>query len=371
MRYTLREVVGKSDFRKFIELPYRLYKNTPQYVPNLRSDERSIFTNAPSLEYCKLKMWIVLDGKRVVGRVAGIINPRYNDLHNRECARFGWIEFEEDIEIARLLLQGVEQWAKSEGMTQVHGPMGYNTWYKQGMLVSGFENTPPINCIWNFPYYPKFLNELGYQKESDWIQYLLPAGQGVSEKLEHISTVLMKRYPFSFVDVREIKNNMDLVEKFFSTYNETFRKVPYFVPLTDKEIEVLGKSYIKLLRPEINCFVMDDKRRIAAYGICFPSMSEGYKKAKGRLFPFGWYHILKSFRKYDTIDLMMVGADPAWQNKGVSAIFHNKLANEFAARGIKFGVTNPQNESNLAIKVWDDYKDKELFMRRRCFVKSI
>mgnify|MGYP003294650206 FL=1 len=164
---------------------------------------------------------------------------------------------------------------------------------------------------------------------------------------------------------------MDLVERFFSTYNETFRKVPYFVPLTDKEIEVLGKSYIKLLRPEINCFVMDDKRRIAAYGICFPSMSEGYKKAKGRLFPFGWYHILKSFRKYDIIDLMMVGADPAWQNKGVSAIFHNKLANEFAARGIKFGVTNPQNESNLAIKVWDDYKDKELFMRRRCFVKSI
>ena len=371
MRYTLKEVVGKSDFRKFIELPYRLYKNTPQYVPNLRSDERSIFKNAPSLEYCKLKMWIVLDGKRVVGRVAGIINPRYNDLHNRECARFGWIEFEEDIEIARLLLQGVEQWAKSEGMTQVHCPIGYNTWYNRGMLVSGFENTPPVNCIWSFPYYPKFLNELGYQKESDWIQYILPAGQGVSEKLEHISTVLMKRYPLSFVDVRNLKDNKDLIERFFSTYNETFRKVPYFVPLTDKEIEVLGKSYIKLLKPEINCFVMDDKRRIAAYGICFPSMSEGYKKAKGRLFPFGWYHILKSFRKYDTIDLMMVGADPAWQNKGVSAIFHNKLANEFAARGIKFGVTNPQNESNLAIKVWDDYKDKELFMRRRCFVKSI
>lgn len=371
MKYVLKEVKSKSDFRKFINLPYRLYKDVSQYVPNLKRDEREIFTKAPALEYCELKMWIVLKGKKCVGRVAGIINPRYNDLYNRDCVRFGWIEFAEDIAIASLLLGAVEMWGKERGMTQIHGPMGYNTWYKQGMLVKGFENTPPINCIWNFEYYPKFLGELGYQKESDWVQYILPAGQGVSEKLEHLSNVLMKRYPLSFVDVREIKQNSDLVDKFFETYNETFKKVPYFIPLTDREIECLGKSYIKLLRPEINCFVVDDKRQIAAYGICFPSMSEGYKKANGRLFPFGWYHILKSFRKYDVIDLMMVGAGPLWQNKGVSAIFHNKLAKDFALQGIKYGITNPQNESNPAVKVWDDYSEKELFMRRRCFVKGI
>lgn len=371
MAYILQQVRTRSQFRKFINLPYRLYRGNQYYVPGLRSDEKAIFTKSPCLDYCKLRMWIVLDGKRAVGRIAGIINPRYNDLHDSARARFGWIEFEKDIEIARMLLEAAEKWAADEGMTEITGPLGYNSWYKQGMLVYGFDHVPPVNCIYNFDYYPVFLEELGYQKESDMIQYRLSATQGASDRLKRIAEVLMKRYPLRIADVRELRKNDDMIDRFFEHYNQTFRKVHNFIPLTDKEINVLGRQYVRMLRPELNCFVLDDKDRIAAYGLCFPFMSEAFRKARGRLFPFGWYHLLRGYSHYEGIDLMMVGADPAWQRKGVSAIYNVHLARQFNERGIKFAITNPQNEHNPAIKVWEDYREKELYMRRRCYIKSL
>lgn len=369
--FHIQEVKTSSQLKQFLRLPDRLYKECPQYVPNIRSDEKAIFTKSPCLDYCTLKMWIVLEGKRTVGRIAGIINPRYNDIYNTARARFGWIEFEENIEIARLLLETAEKWAKSEGMTEIHGPLGYNTWYKQGMLVYGFENMPQSNCIYNFSYYPKFLSELGYEKETDWIQYKLSANQGASEKLKRISDILMKRYPLHIGDLNELKKHADVADMFFSHYNQTFKTVHNFVPLTDKEIEVLGKKYISMLRPEINCFVMDDHNQVAAYGICFPSTSAALHKCGGKLFPFGWYYLLKAMRTHEVVDLMMVGADPKWQSKGISAIFHCYLNEQFVKNGLKYAITNPQIETNNAVKVWEDYKEKELYHRRRCFIKKI
>ena len=202
-------------------------------------------------------------------------------------------------------------------------------------------------------------------------QYKLPPTQGVSDKLRRINDMLLARYPLRVVDLNVIKKQDDLIERFFDHYNETFKRVHNFVPLTKKEIDVLGKQYIKLLRPELNCFVMDDQGRIAAYGICFPSLSEAYQKAKGRLFPFGWWHILRAYTKYSGIDLMMVGADPAWQSKGVSAIFHCHLADNFKGKDLKYSITNPQIEDNSAVKVWDSYQEKEDYMRRRCYIKTI
>lgn len=372
MAYQITEVKTSSDFKDFLALPGRLYKNCPQYVPNLHSDDKKVFTKSPCLDYCTLKMWIVRDdSSKCVGRVAGIINPRYNILYKTKRARFGWIEFEEDIEIAKLLLETAEKWAKSEGMEEVHGPLGYNTWYKQGMLVEGFENTPQTNCIYNYPYYPEYLEKLGYVKEADWLQYQLNASQGVSDKLKRISDLVLNKYPLKVVDIRDLKRKANVADLFFRNYNKTFCTVHNFVPLTEKEIEVLGKKYIKMLKPELNCFVVDDQGVVAAYGICFPSLSEAYKKAHGKLFPFGWMHIAHDYYHYQVIDLMMVGSDPAWNKKGISAIFHSHLAASFAKRKIKYAITNPQIEDNSAIKVWDSYPDKELHMRRRCYIKKI
>lgn len=365
------EVTDKKNLKKFIKFPLKLYKNCKQYVPDLYTDQVASLTKTPSLEYCKLKMWLVMEGDEVVGRIAGIINPRYNEIYSTKRARFNWVDFVERYEVAELLFRTAEEWAKSEGMTEIHGPLSYNTWGKQGMLIEGYENVPQMNCIYNYPYYKEFTERYGFVKEVDWIQYQLPAMQYPSEKIYRINNMLLERYPLRIVSLKEAKKRGGLIERFFKNYNETFKNVFNFVPLTEKEILELGNTYIRLLKPELTCFVMDDQDRIAAFGICFPSLSKAFQRAKGRLLPFGWYHIVRAYFRYDQIDLMMVGADPHWQSKGVSAIYHVKLSENFRERGIKSAISNPVIESNSARKVWDTYEVREDHMLRRSYIKSI
>lgn len=372
MGFVIKEVVSNSDIKKFINFQKHLYKRSKEYVPPLFMDEKESLTSSPSLEYCKLKKWIALDEQGgVVGRIAGIINPHYNEIYGTKRARFNWIDFIEVYEVAALLLKTAEEWALSEGMEEVHGPLAYNTWGKQGMLVSGFENIPPINCIYNFPYYMEYIERYGYEKEVDWIQYKLSAKQLPAEKLYRISEMLLSRYSLKILDLKKAKRDTTLIDDFFKNYNETFKKVHNFIPLTEKEIKKVGRMYIRLLKPELACFVVDETGQIATYGIAFPSFSKAFQRARGRLFPFGWFHIVKAYFKYDTIDLMMVGSDPKWQSKGLSSIYHVKLAENFRKKGVDDAILNPVIEYNTALKVWDSYKDKEDYMVRRTYIRKI
>ncbi len=373
MQIVVKEVETKRDLKKFYQFQNKLYKNSKEYVPTLDIDQKNSLTKDPALDYCTNKMWLAYKGERVVGRIMAIINPRYNELYNLRRGRFGWFDFENDIEIAKALTDTAAQWLKSQGMTHMHGPLAYNTMGRQGMLVSGFENTPPVNCLYNYPYYVEFMEKLGFEKECDWVQYKLNASQGAPEKLNRMADILMRRYNLRFLDIRKINKEQwrKLSENFFKVYNECFKAVHNFIPLTRHEVDAVGSHYLKLLRPELTCIVVDENDEIATFGLCFPSTSEGFKKAKGKLFPFGWYHILKEYRHYKTIDLMMVGSAPAWNSKGLSAIYHSHLAASFREHHIACAITNPQIETNTAaVKVWESYDHQE-FMRRRCFIRPI
>ncbi len=369
--YKVVEVVSRRDLMKFIKFPDRLYRDCPQYVPALHSDQVKSLTRVSTLKYCTRKMWMVLDGNTVVGRICGMVNPRYNERYGKKRARFGWFDTINDIEVARLLLGTAEVWAKEQGMTEIHGPLYYNTLGKQGMLVEGFENTPPFNCIYNFPYYNDLVTALGYEKECDWVQYKMQADQGVSDKMRSIAGRLKERYRLVQGDIDRLKKDKALVRKFFEMYNASFGEVVYnFVPFTDEEIDEEAASVIGLLDRNLCCFLLDSDNEIAAFGISFPSISEALKKAKGSMFPFGWIHFLKALRNYETIDLMIEGASPKWQNTGVSSVFHCIMADQYQACGAKWAIANPQIETNNAVNVWDRY-EHELFMRRRCYVKNI
>ena len=373
MQILVKEVSSKKEFKAFYQFQNKLYKGCEQYVPSLDADQKSTLTNDPALDYCKRKMWLAYKGDKVVGRIQGIINPRYNEFYNLKRIRFGWFDFEEDIEIAKALLDTAMAWGKEQGMTEVHGPLFYNTLGKQGMLVEGFENTPPSNCLYNYPSYVEFMEKLGFVKETDWVQLRLNGSQGAPEKLQRISEMLLKRYNLKMLDLKDVKGDFkkELIQKFFAIYNECFQAVHNFIPLTPKEIEKTGNAYFSLLKQELTCIVMDEKNEVAAFGLCFPSLSEALKKAKGSLFPFGWYHILKAYNKYHTIDLMLVGSSPDWAQKGLSAIYHNNLATSFKNHNLKYCITNPQIDTNIAaIKVWESY-DSEPYMRRRCWIKEL
>ena len=365
------EVTGKRDLRRFIKFPDVLYKDCPQYVPALHSDQVKSLTKISTLSYCKRKMWMVLDGNKVVGRICGMINPRYNALYNKKRARFGWFDAINDMEVARLLLETAESWARENGMTEIHGPLYYNTLGKQGMLIEGFQNIPPFNCLYNFPYYVDFMSAFGYVKECDWVQYKVVADQPLQEKITRIAGLLKERYNLHEGSLDKLKKDKKMVRYFFDVYNESFAKTVYnFIPFTKEEIEEEAAATLRFVNDRTSSIIFDENEELVGFGITFPTISPALQKAKGHLFPFGWWYLLRAMRHYDTVDLMLNGAVPKWQNTGVSSIYHCTMSEKYRKAGTKWAITNPQIESNGAANVWGKYEN-ELFMRRRCFVKEL
>ena len=255
-------------------------------------------------------------------------------------------------------------------MDQIHGPLGFNTWNRQGMLVSGFNEIPPVNCLYNYPYYPQMMEMLGFEKEVDWMQYEMDASQEIPDKVKRINKLIMEKYNLRIFDFKNKRILKKLTEKFFSTYNESFKTVHNFIPLTSDEINSGASLYLRMIHKELTCFVLDKDDNIVAFAISFPTLSRGFQKAKGRLFPFGWFHILRAYRHYDTVDLMLNGAHPDWQKKGLSSIYHVYLNDAYIKRKIKIGISNPQVETNTATNIWGEYQNRE-FMRRRCYIQAI
>ena len=372
MRYTVREVSNAREFKQFYQFQNRLYRDCATYVPSLDYDQKRTLSHSPCLDYCQQKLLLCFDeAGRVAGRCCAIINPRYNELYGTRRMRFGWTDFIEDFDAAKALLDAAADWGRSQGMTEIHGPLGYNTMYKQGMVVEGFDSVPQSNNLYNFPYYPVFLERLGFEKEADWLQYRLDADQPVPEKLHRLADMLQRRYRLQIADVAQLKKRKDLIARFFQGYNDSFLAVRNFIPFTEKEIAEEGAAYIGLLSNELCCIVLDPDEDVAAFGICFPSLSRALQQAGGRLLPLGWWHLLRARKHYETVDMVLVGVNPKWQDKGLSAIVHDYLCASFRRHGARWCITNPQYEDNNALKVWDAYDLKEFYIRRRVYIKKI
>lgn len=374
--YKVVEVTTRKQLMMFIKFPDELYKDCKQYVPALHREQIYSLTKVSSLKYCSRKMWMVLDygtgskGK-VVGRICGMINPRYNEKYGTKRARFGWFDTINDIEVAGLLVSTAERWAEDQGMNEIHGPLYYNTLGKQGMLVEGFDNIPPFNCIYNYPYYNELIESLGFVKECDWLQYKMVADRGVPEKVTRIAGMLKQRYNLHEGSIKRLKRDKKMIKHFFDVYNDSFADSVYnFIPFTDEEVQEEAKAAMKFLNDKTSVIILDDNNRPVAFGIAFPTISRALQKAKGKLFPFGWYHIWKAAHTLDTVDLMLNGAVPEWQNTGVSAVYHCAISERCIKYGTHWAIANPQIESNGAVNVWSRY-EHELFMRRRCYVKTI
>lgn len=371
-KFVVKEVVTKKDLKRFITFVDKLYEGCEYFVPPLHKGQEYDLMKSPSLEYCRRKMWIVEDvSGQVVGRICAMINPRYNEKYDKKRVRFGWFDLINDIEVARLLIETAEAWAKENGMDEIHGPLFYNTLGRQGMLVDGFDKLAPFSCLYNYPYYVDLVQQLGFEKECDWLQYMMRADQDVEPRMKAIADRLMQRYKLRVADFDKLKKNEQTVKDFFRIYNESFDgRVYNFVPFTDAEIEAEMEQILPQLNSKLCCVLMDENDEVAAFGISIPCLSRAMQKAKGSMFPFGWYHVLKALRNYKNVDLMINGAAPKWQNTGISAVFHGVMSEQFKAAGSEWALANPQIETNLAVNVWDRYESK-LWLRRRCWIKKI
>jgi hypothetical protein len=370
---TIKEVTTKKEFNNFFNFPYDLFRDDKMWVPQLLAGEKGTFDpkKNPAFEHCKAKLFLAYKANKIVGRIAGIINDRANETWSQKRIRFGWFDFIDDKSVVEQLLTAVEDWGKQEGLNEIVGPMGFCNMDRAGMKIFGFEENDPMSCYYNPEYYPRIMEEIGYEKEVDTIQYLLPGSQSIPEKVLKINNLIKEKYKLKIVEGISKKELMKRYGvKFFETLNKTYSGLFGFIPLTEKQIHYYIKQHFPFLDLKMICFIVDENDDIAGFGISMPSLTDALRKNKGKLFPFGWIHLLKALKNYNKIDLLLTGVTPEWQNKGIHSLYHAEMNNKYIALGVKTALSNPQLECNEAHRVWQKY-NSELAVRRRVYIKKL
>ena len=299
MDLILKEVLSKQDLKKFISFPYSLYKGNKYWIPPLRFDEMKTLNQKvnPAFDFCESKYWMVYKNDELVGRVAGIINSKFNDKFNKKEARFGWIDFIDDKDVSSLLLRTVEKWALEKGMVHLQGPLGFTDFDGEGMLIEGYEEVSTLGSIYNYPYYQTHIEKLGYTKDTDWIEFRVNIVTTTPEKIERIAQIALQRNKLHVPEFKKAKDMLPYARDIFYLINETYKDLYGFVELTDRQIDFYVKQYFSFIRPEYVPIVLDEHNKLAAFGITMPSLNNALKKINGKLFPFGFIHILREMKK--------------------------------------------------------------------------
>ncbi|NPA68051.1 MAG: hypothetical protein GXO50_05520 [Chlorobi bacterium] len=369
----IKEVKSKSDLNKFIAFPDKLYKGNKYRVPQLHSFERSTLMKEknPAFDFCEAKYWLAYKDNKIAGRIAAILNPKSNEIWNEKNMRFGWIDFIDDFEVSSALIKTVENWAAEKGMTAVHGPLGFTDMDLEGMLVEGFNETGTQATLYNYPYYPQHLEKLGYKKDVDWIQFEVKTPKEVPEKVKKISDLVLKKYNLRILDAKKPKDILPYAKSMFNTLNEGFKDLYGYVPLTEKQIDYYIKAYFSMINTKFVSFIIDEKDEVAAFGITVLSLSEALQKAKGKLFPFGFIHILKALNKNTKVDMLLHGVKPEYQKKGVIAVVYKELMEAYINNGVKTAITSHILENNKdSYQMFSPYETRQ-HLRRRIYTRHL
>lgn len=369
---TIKEATTRKEMKKFIMFPFELYKNDETWIPPLIFDEWNTFsrTKNPSFAHCEAAYLLAYKDGKVVGRIAAIINHKANERWDEKRTRFGWIAYIDDLEVSKALLDAAEKWGNEKGMKGIHGPLGFSDLDPEGMLVDGFGNEPSITSAYNYPYFPVHMEKHGFRKSVDWVQKKMKANQPIPEKVARINKLIAEKYKLRTFIPKTKKEVLPYIPKFFNVLNVAFNNLYGFSQLTEKQIKYYTDAYFGFARPELLCFILDENDDVVAFGIIFPSLSKAFKKANGRIFPFGFIHLLKALKKYDTIDLYFNGVHPDWQNKGIHSLYYAAMNQVAIEKGIEVAITTGQLEVNTnAVGVWDNYEHEDYF-RTRCYIKD-
>jgi GNAT superfamily N-acetyltransferase len=373
MTIEIKEVKNRRDLRKFILFPKRLYRKNPFWIPPLETDEWNTLDakkNA-AFEYSEARYWLAYKDGKIVGRIAAILSEGHRGHWNQSYMRFGWIEFINDADVASALMGAVENWARLKGCTAVHGPMGFSDMDHAGMLVEGFNELPTMINIYNYDYYPKQLEKLGYVKDTDWVEYELVVPKELDPKILKLSEILLKRNNLHMLNARSKKDILPYAHRIFDLLNEAYSNLYGFVPLNDKQIEDYTKQYFGFIKPEFVPVVLNDKDEVVAFGITMPSLSRALQKAGGKLFPFGIIHLLRALRKNDRADLYLVAVKPELQGLGLNSLMINQVFNAFRGAGIEKAESNPELETNSQVQAqWKHFEHRQ-HKRRRVYIKHL
>ncbi|MDY6027129.1 MAG: N-acetyltransferase [Prevotella sp.] len=376
---TIKRVESKRDLKRFIELHYDLYAGNPYDVPNLFSDEMKTLSKDKNaaFEFCEAEYFMAYNAEnQLVGRVAAIINHRANKRWGRLCVRFGWIDFIDDINVSRALLQAVEDYGRSKGMNEMIGPLGFTDLDPEGMLTWGFDQLGTMPTIYNYSYYPEHMEQLGdFDKDNDYVEFKLMVPDTVPEKYTKISRMIETRYN---LHVRKFTKK-DIFEggygrKIFELINTCFKDLYGYSELSDRQISQYIDMYLPMADLSLITGVEDwnAEKKLVAVGISIPSLSVALQKCRrGRLFPMGWWHILRALKQHKTkgVDLLLLGVLPEYRMKGANALMFSDLIPRYQAYGFEWGESQVEMETNENVQSQWQYLETILHKRRRCYKK--
>ena len=370
----IKEVITKKDLRTFVHFPNQLYKDNPYYVPQIESMDRD--TLAPeknhAFEVCEGKYWLAYDEKgEVVGRVAGIINRKYNEKTGERICRFGWIDFIDDRDVSQALMDTVEHYAKEKGMDTISGPMGFLEFDPAGVLVEGFDKLPTAYGKYNAPYYEGHLTQLGYTKDTDYVEYLIKVPEVIPERYARMAQLVSIKNDLHEAPFRNRKELEPYLDGIFKCLNSAYSKLHGFSELSKGQCEDLKKQFLGNINVDYVSVILDAEERVVAFGVGLPALSKAMQKANGSLFPFGWMHLLKALRKNDTIDLLLIAIDEKYKNKGVNAMIFDKFAKGITKNGIKYIESTRELEDNTSVQNLWRYLEHDLTKRARTYIKTI
>lgn len=374
MKISIKEITSQRDLKKFVKFPNKLYKGNEFYVPPLVAVELETISKDqnPAFEFCEAKYWLAYDeNNAIVGRIAGIINHKYNQKEGKQFVRFGWLDFIEDYNVLKALLHAVETWAKEREAMYIHGPLGFSDFDVSGVLIEGFDELPTVYGKYNYPYYSEFIERCGYKKEVDWVEYSVTVPKTMPEKFSDMVKIIAERYKLRSAKFTSKKELLKYVNEIFQLLNKEYDSIHGFSELTPKQIDTLKKQFIPLVRLKYVSVVLNAENKVVGFGICMPSLSKALKKAGGHLFPFGLIHIQKALFYNDTIDTLLIAIHSDYREKGVNALIFNDIGNSIIADGISKIETTRELEHNFPVQnLWNKLERRQ-HKRARCYIKAL
>ena len=371
---TVREVSTPADLRLFIDLPFRIYRDCPYWIPPIKKAEAAFFNpeKNPAFHHSKVKLWIAEKNGQVAGRVVGIINDLETEYRGTSRGRFGWLEFEDDRDVSGALLEAACEWAHENGCKWIKGPVGFSYLDPAGLTIEGFEEVGTVSDPFHYPYYGKHLDQLGFQKMNDYFEYVVDkVPTEIPEKLKKLGPVIEKRYGIRPVAIRNGAELKEMIDRFFGLLPASFKDLPTYVPLSEEEKRKYISDFLPFMRPEYMPLLMDREGNVAGFGLIIPSFSHALIKAKGRLFPFGFLHLLWNRKFHREADLVMVGVLQKWRGKGLNAlIFSQAISQLIKQRVKKVRLYHQLEENQAAHAIFKDYHPR-LFRKRRVYWKEL
>ena len=379
----IKRVTDKRGLDTFIQLHYDLYRGNQFDAPNLYRDEVNTLSRDKNsaFDFCEAEYFLAYRDGKVVGRVAAIINHRYNEQWQRPCVRFGWLDLIDDAEVMRALLNAVEEYGKQKGMKEIIGPLGFTDMDPEGMLTYGFDQLGTMATLYNYEYYPRLMEQMeGYEKDNDYVEYkVFVPESGMPEKMKRVAELTMERYN---LHVRKLtKQDIFGPEKYghrvFEVINKTFGHLYGYSQMSEKQIDEYVNMYFKFIELDLICVIEDwntPNHDCIGVGITIPSLTKALQKCRnGRLWPFGWWHIIRAlkFKKTDVVDCLLIGVLPEYRAKGANALLFYDLIPIYQKYGFKWGETHVEMETNGKVQSQWMYFDHEQHKRRRCYKKQL